>query len=218
MPAIDSVKEREFLPKELMADALYGSQENVEKAAGEGVKLISPTMGKVGKSSLSLGDFEFSDNDEVCRCPQGQEPVSVKKGKKGNFSAAFDSSVCGNCPLKEDCPVKEGKKYHYLRYREKSLRISQRRAEEQTEEFNDKYRWRAGVEATMSEYDTRTGVKHLRVRGEHFQGNGRPECPEKGEIPVYKTVILILYGLFNCQRTNSGQLQCFNIFIPQSCR
>jgi hypothetical protein len=165
MPALDSVKEREFLPKELMADALYGSQENVEKAAGEGVKLISPTMGKVGKSSLSLGDFEFSDNDEVCRCPQGQEPVSVKKGKKGNFSAAFDSSVCGNCPLKEDCPVKEGKKYHYLRYREKSLRISQRRAEEQTEEFNDKYRWRAGVEATMSEYDTRTGVKHLRVRG-----------------------------------------------------
>lgn len=31
--------------------------------------------------------------------------------------------------------------------------------------FKDRYRWRAGVEATMSEYDRRTGVKHLRVRG-----------------------------------------------------
>ena len=34
-----------------------------------------------------------------------------------------------------------------------------------TDEFTDRDRWRAGVEATMSEYDRRTGVKHLRVRG-----------------------------------------------------
>ncbi len=34
-----------------------------------------------------------------------------------------------------------------------------------SEKFKDRYRWRAGVEATMSEYDMRTGVKHLRVRG-----------------------------------------------------
>ncbi|MDO9528370.1 MAG: transposase, partial [Syntrophales bacterium] len=40
-----------------------------------------------------------------------------------------------------------------------------RRAYEKTDEFKDKYRWRAGVEATMSEYDRKTGVKNLRVRG-----------------------------------------------------
>ncbi|MBW1908663.1 MAG: transposase [Deltaproteobacteria bacterium] len=40
-----------------------------------------------------------------------------------------------------------------------------RRVYEKTEEFKDRYRWRSGVEATMSEYDRRTGVKHLRVRG-----------------------------------------------------
>jgi hypothetical protein len=45
------------------------------------------------------------------------------------------------------------------------LRLAQRRAYEQTEEFKDRYRWRSGIEATMSEYDRRTGVKHLRVRG-----------------------------------------------------
>ena len=32
-------------------------------------------------------------------------------------------------------------------------------------EFKDRYWWRAGVETTMSEYDRRTGVKQLRVRG-----------------------------------------------------
>jgi len=45
------------------------------------------------------------------------------------------------------------------------MRLAIRRAYEQTEEFKDRYRWRSGVEATMSEYDRRTGVKHLRVRG-----------------------------------------------------
>jgi len=45
------------------------------------------------------------------------------------------------------------------------MRLSKRRAYEQTDEFKDRYRWRSGSEATMSEYDRRTGVKHLRVRG-----------------------------------------------------
>jgi hypothetical protein len=165
MPAINSVKERNLLPGELSADALYGGQENVDKASAEGVKLIAPTMGATEKLPVTLSDFEFSDNNEVCRCPQNQKPVSVRKSKKRNCSASFDSSVCRNCPRKKDCPVKEGKKHHYLRYSEKSLRISQRRTEEQSEKFKEKYRWRAGVEATMSEYNTRTGVKHLRVRG-----------------------------------------------------
>ena len=45
------------------------------------------------------------------------------------------------------------------------MRLAKRRAIEQTTEFKDRYRWRAGVEATMSELDRRTGVKRLRVRG-----------------------------------------------------
>ena len=45
------------------------------------------------------------------------------------------------------------------------MRLSKRRAKEQTDEFKQRYRWRAGVEATMSEYNNRTGVKRLRVRG-----------------------------------------------------
>jgi uncharacterized protein len=49
--------------------------------------------------------------------------------------------------------VKPGKKHHYLRYEDKTMRIATRRAKEQSPEFKDKYRWRAGIEATMSEYD-----------------------------------------------------------------
>jgi len=45
------------------------------------------------------------------------------------------------------------------------MRLAKRRSYEQADEFKDRYRWRAGVEATMSEFDRKTGVKHLRVRG-----------------------------------------------------
>ena len=65
----------------------------------------------------------------------------------------------------DGCPVKPGKKYYYLRYEEIAMRIAKRRAAEQTTEFKDRYRWRAGVEATMSELDRRPGFKRLRVRG-----------------------------------------------------
>jgi len=59
----------------------------------------------------------------------------------------------------------EGERYHYLRYDDKALRIAKRRAREESPEFKDRYRWRAGIEGSFSAYDARTGVKKLRVRG-----------------------------------------------------
>ena len=61
--------------------------------------------------------------------------------------------------------MRPGKKKAYLRYSEKRYRLAKRRALEASEAFIDDYRWRAGVEAAMSEFDRRTGVKKLRVRG-----------------------------------------------------
>ena len=61
--------------------------------------------------------------------------------------------------------MKKGSRYYYLRYDEKLFRLTRRRQQETTEAFKERYRWRAGIEATMSQYDRLTGVKHLRVRG-----------------------------------------------------
>ena len=43
--------------------------------------------------------------------------------------------------------------------------MAKRRAYEETPEFRERYRFRAGIEGTISAYDARTGVKQLRVRG-----------------------------------------------------
>lgn len=164
MPAIESTKQRGLMPEELLADSLYGSDDNSQRAAQQGVDLIAPTMGAPKKGDLSLIDFEVSEKNQILACPQGKAPVTTKTKKK-RVTVAFDSEPCKICPRREQCPVKEGKKFFYLRYTKKEMRIAKRRAYEQTDRFKDRYRWRAGVEATMSQYDRKTGVKRLRVRG-----------------------------------------------------
>lgn len=163
LPAIEKSVEKNMAPKKLLADSLYGSDDNCEQAKAEyGVEVISPVMGKTGKG-FGLESFILDDAGNIITCPQGCSPVKMNRKKR--FSAAFPLNECQDCPLQEDCPVNPGKKAAYLRYSAKDVRLASRRRHEQTESFLDKYRFRAGVEATMSEYDRRTGVKKLRVRG-----------------------------------------------------
>lgn len=164
LPAVSATKEIGLVPREILADSLYGSDENCQKAEESGVKIIAPTMGGRKENTLCLSAFETSENGDIVSCPQSHAPKAVKK-KKTRHTAVFDSFHCNGCPNQGQCPVKSGKQNHYLRYTEKELRIAKRRAYEQTDAFKDRYRWRSGVEATMSEYDRRTGAKRLRVRG-----------------------------------------------------
>jgi hypothetical protein len=167
VPAIESVKQRNLSPEEVLADSLYGSDENCQKAAELDVQVIAPTMGSIKKEDrISLSDFVSSENGVVLSCPNGNAPIQTKTNKSGSrHTATFDSQECTGCPFQETCPVKQGKKNGYLRYTAKEMRLAKRRAYEETDEFKDDYRWRAGVEAAMSEFDRKTGVKHLRVRG-----------------------------------------------------
>jgi hypothetical protein len=164
LPAIEQTKQQQRGPKEVLADSLYGSDENCRKAAEKGVEVVAPAGGKNQADGLGLADFTFSEKNRATACPQSHAPLKTKH-KKDRHSAAFDSQICERCPHLSNCPVKPGRKGHYLRYSDKELRLARRRAHEKTSAFRDRYRFRAGAEATMSEYDRKTGVKRLRVRG-----------------------------------------------------
>lgn len=164
IPAIEDAAKRELAPEELLADSLYGSDDNVEKAKKLGIEVVSPAMG-TAPDGISLADFCFSDSNEMLACPEGQKPQRIKTGKKGGKIVHFDKAACDNCPRQSDCPVKRVKRSSTIGYDVKALRLARRRAKEKTETFRDAYRFRAGVEATMSDLDRMTGIKHLRVRG-----------------------------------------------------
>jgi len=164
LPALETTLEKDLAPAQVQADALYGSDDNCLEAEQLGIEVISPAMGTEKRESVNLSDFQFLPDGHVDRCPAGHRPALCKK-KKDRYTQGFEIELCERCPMADCCAAKRGAKFFYLNYTEKTLRIARRRQHERTEEFRQKYRWRAGVEATMSQYDRLTGVKHLRVRG-----------------------------------------------------
>lgn len=51
-------------PSEVLADSLYGGDENVEQAKEQGVEVIAPAMG-ISSDPISLAEFSFSPTDEI---------------------------------------------------------------------------------------------------------------------------------------------------------
>lgn len=164
VPAIADVQVRQLSPGNVLADTLYSSDANHQAAALAGINLVAPTY-KGKTSKLSLSEFTFDKNGCVTGCPAGIKPENCKQNTSGKFVAEFNKSQCKSCGQCSICPSKLGINNAYVRYNPKQQRLAIRRAQEQTDEFIETYRWRAGVEATMSEFDKLTGVKKLRVRG-----------------------------------------------------
>ena len=163
-PALADTKVRGLGPEKLLADTLYGSDTNARISNIAGTELVAPAPKTEKTDSLTL--FSFDENGLVLQCPAGHSPdIASPKTNRSNYSAGFDLQRCQSCPMLSQCPVKPGKKKAYLRYSEKRYRLAKRRTHEASEAFIEEYRWRAGVEATMSEFDRRTGVKRLRFRG-----------------------------------------------------
>ena len=164
IPLIEATQERGVGPEQVLADSLYGGDDNCQKARERSVEVISPVIGRHQENELTLADFSWTEEGTIMACPQGH--VAQKgKHKKGKHTVIFAPRVCIVCPRINDCPVKAGKRGSYLHYDDKALRLAKRRAYEKTPAFQEVYRLRVGVEGTMSQLDRKTGLKHLRVRG-----------------------------------------------------
>ena len=71
IPALEGAAERNLAPQEVLADSIYGSDENCEAAKEMGVEVISPVMGTPTERVLLLTEFEFAESGKVLQCPQG---------------------------------------------------------------------------------------------------------------------------------------------------
>jgi len=91
--AIESADERTLLPDELLADSLYGSDENCENAKELGTEVIAPTMGSQKEDVIPLSDFTLSEKGKVVFCPEGHAPVKTRH-KRNRHIAAFKIDYC----------------------------------------------------------------------------------------------------------------------------
>jgi len=171
-PVLDDLKESNLLPDQLLVDASYSSDENVERAANAYcVELVGPVpSGSVSDEKaycLNIDDFIIDEEtQEVIQCPAEHKPVSsVHDPKTGKTYTVMSASACGDCDYQGECPVKKCRDGYSFYHTAQSRRTAGRRREEATDVFRERYRRRSGIEGTNSGLKRRTGLGQLRVRG-----------------------------------------------------
>jgi hypothetical protein len=167
LPAIKDATGRQLAPQAVVGDTHYGSQENCRMTEALGVKLVAPAQPPKDDQKLSLEDFELDDQNRVTRCPAGQTPVRVSV-TQNNSQALFDKNICQACWQRKLCPVQKPRSDRNLtlrlQYDQDRLEMRRRRLKELEPLFREDYRWRAGIEGTISRLKHVTGMVRLRVR------------------------------------------------------
>ncbi len=164
LPAIQDTEARGVAPEHMVADTHYGSTKCLTQAKAKGVTLLAPSMPPKGKGQgkLTLEDFELDASGYIQRCPAGHAPLETSVSKK-RLQVRFAIDVCDQCPLQARCPIhgKDRLQYTHERVKQRARRLSQ-----QSAAFRDRYRWRAGIEGTISRLKHQMGLAQLRVRGQ----------------------------------------------------
>ena len=164
----EALKKSDLLPKQMLADTLYGSDDNVQKCAEDKFDLISPVSGKVPTAGkMTILDFEVDEKTEiVIKCPAGRTPSkSMFYPKSNTIRTTIPAEYCNSCEQRKNCPVKRAKRGFRIAHTAKDRRLEKRRQKEATDEFRTVYSKRSGIESTNSGIKRRTGMSRLRVRG-----------------------------------------------------
>jgi Transposase DDE domain len=171
VPMLDPLEESKLLPEVMLADTLFGGDENVQAAEARGVELAAPVPGcepEIDPAALMLDDFAVDERTgRVEACPQGHTPLVVERDKEaGTTRIEMAPEVCGGCPFRNACPIHKTRDGRYtLEFTDKAHRLAGRRREQQTPVFTERYARRLGIESTNSGLKNRLGLKRLRVRG-----------------------------------------------------
>ena len=167
--ALDDLAGRSLAPATILGDSHYGSADNMALTRDRDIDLVAPARPAKGASSgrLTLEDFILDEDGLVLRCPNDIEPASVSVAE-AKLQARFDLSICRTCPDIDRCPVQAAKREgQFARFQYTPTRAAnqKRRLYERSQAFREIYRWRAGIEATMSRLKYQMNLAHPRIRG-----------------------------------------------------
>lgn len=171
VPILDQLEKSELLPEEMLADTIYGSDENVQAAEKRGVELVAPVPGRtpvIDPEALSIDDFALDERTgEITACPAGHQPLAVEQDNEaGTTRVNMGAEACRGCPFFDKCPIHKARDGQYtVEFSAKDQRLAGRRREHETSVFAERYARRSGIESTNSGLKNRLGLGRLRVRG-----------------------------------------------------
>jgi hypothetical protein len=169
-------------PETLFADGGYPSVPSAAKVIEQGIEFITPVnRSRLGDDVVGRDLFQFDSQGLATKCPMGRAPIdhrtlSGNNTTRRSLHAIFDGRLCRSCTMLDQCPVRApNHRSRGCRARDAvgdfrleitpELRLrDQMHAIQQTREWKDRYRIRAGIEATNSELKRSHGIGRLRVR------------------------------------------------------
>jgi len=182
LPAIERLDAAGLKPEVLFADGGYPSVPSALKVMEQGIEFIAPVnRSRLSDDIFGRDRFTFDSNGFAIKCPMGHAPIGHRELSAHNTTgrslhAIFDGRLCRSCTMLDPCPVRVPNHRDKgcqardtvgdfrleitpdLRLRDKMYSL------QQTIEWKDRYRIRAGIEATHSELKRCHGIGRLRVR------------------------------------------------------
>ncbi len=174
-PLLEQERQRGRAPEEMYVDMGYTSGPLLVQQARLGTRLIGPVATSSSwqqrqPRGFAPQDFALDWQEQVAICPQGQRSQSWKPGhdKRGKPITViqFAKAVCRPCPVRSCCTRSPDGRSLTLGNEPVQQAIEQRRREQVTPAFQQKYAQRAGIEATISQGVRTRGLRQARYRGQ----------------------------------------------------
>jgi len=174
-PIHESLARRGLLPQQHLVDSGYPSGDLlVESADRFGVSLVTPMLADVSVQAragtgFQAAAFDVDFDQQQVTCPQGKTSASWSPTTQRGLDTIvvkFDTGTCQACPVKTQCTTaKRGGRQLTIRPRRVHQAMQHARAHQNTREFQQTYKLRAGVEGTIRQAVAVTDTRHTRYRG-----------------------------------------------------
>jgi transposase len=170
----DSLDAGGLLPAEHDVDSGYVSADLLVSSRLRGITLLGPLLAGTSAQARTGGYtadmFAIDFDARQATCPQGAvsskwAPLRQKDGKEA-ISVRFGTATCRACPARDKCTTaKWTGRQLFIRPRQIHEAVAAARAGQQTRDWKDRYKARAGVEGTMGQSTHVTGIRRARYLG-----------------------------------------------------
>jgi hypothetical protein len=170
LPTVTALQDRKIQPTELLADASFGSTENLLQCREHGTTLVAPVTGGAGpmadRPQMYVQCFPEGLPSACSLGVLADETILHQTAKHTYYRVYFSAVACAHCPHAAVCPtVRQADGRRRCCVEQVDAVNTLRRFLETTPAFTERYRWRSGIEATNSECKRAHDLGHLRVRG-----------------------------------------------------